>query len=216
MYEMQCECGIYHSMNLSKPRVAIYVRVSTTDQTCDLQKRELEDYIAARGWLQPKLYEDHGFTGTNGNRTALKQLLSDVRQRKLDVVCCWKMDRLFRSLKDLIVTIQGFDELGVTFVSLKDQVDLSTSTGRLMMQVVGAFSEFEASLIRERVRAGLANARARGKTLGRPITRNDSKILTLRNQGVSIRSIARTLHTSPSSVQRSIAKLPRQPTNLNF
>jgi len=191
------------AMNLDeRSRVGIYVRVSTTDQSCDLQKRELAQFVRARGWNRFTLYEDHGSSGKTVNRPSLKRLLVDARQRKLDVICCWKLDRLFRSLKDLITVLQEFQELGISFISLRDQVDLSTSAGRLMMQVVGAFGEFEASLISERVKAGLANARAKGKILGRPKIRNDLEIIRLRTQGMSYRSIAANQKTSLGSVQR--------------
>lgn len=150
----------------SQLRVGIYVRVSTQDQSCELQKNELTRYVESRGWETHKIYEDHGHTGTNGNRPMLKALLKDARERNFDVLICWKLDRLFRSLKDLIGTLHELTELKVDFISLKDNIDLTTSSGRLMMHLLGAFAEFEASLIRERVRAGINNARAKGIKFG--------------------------------------------------
>jgi putative DNA-invertase from lambdoid prophage Rac len=184
-------------------RVAIYLRVSTQDQSTELQASELRTYAQARGWTDLKVYEDKA-TGTTGNRPALKQLLQDVRQRRVDLVLCWKLDRLFRSLKDLIGTLQEFQDLGVQFCSLKDSIDMTTSAGRLLMHLLGAFGEFEASLIRERVRAGLANAKAKGKRLGRPKTRDDLAIHDLRQRGFSIRQIAKATGTSTTSVQRAL------------
>src|SRR5258708_1137164 len=125
-------------------RVAVYLRVSTQDQSTALQQQEIESYLIARGWTQTSYYEDK-LTGTHGNRPQLKNLMSDVRQRQVDLVICWKLDRLFRSLKDLISTLQEFSELGVEFISLKDNIDLTTSAGRLMLHILGAFGEFEAS-----------------------------------------------------------------------
>ena len=186
-------------------RGAIYARVSTSDQSCELQIRELTDFVQARGWEVHAVYEDKA-TGTNGNRLELKAMLADARARRFDVVVTWKLDRLFRSLKDLVVTLQEFDELGVAFVSLKDNVDLTTSSGRLLMHLLGAFAEFEASLIRERVRAGLRNAKAKGKRLGRPPTVDGARIKYLRSQGLSLRSIASQIGTSLGSVQRSLVK----------
>jgi DNA invertase Pin-like site-specific DNA recombinase len=190
-------------------RIAVYVRVSTSDQSTELQIRELSQFIHARGWDSFKVYEDKA-TGTNGNRPHLKQLLLDARQRKLDIVIIWKLDRLFRSLKDLITTLQEFTELGVDFISLKDNIDLTTSSGRLMMHMLGAFAEFEASLIKERVRAGLRNAKAKGKRLGRPQRRNDSQIIELRAQGKTVRQIAQSLNLSKSTVAFVVSRKPSQ------
>jgi len=188
-------------------RIAVYLRVSTADQSTELQSREIKAYIAARGWNDVTIYEDAGKSGTNGNRPELKRLLGDVKQRKVDLVICWKLDRLFRSLKDLVATLQEWTELGVEFISLKDQIDLTTSTGRLLMHMLGAFAEFEASLIRERVRAGVQNARAKGKRLGRPRNekRDDSRIFQLRAEGKSLGQIALELGVSKGLVQRALA-----------
>ena len=191
---------------MNKPlQVGIYVRVSTLDQSCELQSSDLNHFASARGWVVYKVYEDHGRSGTNSNRPRLKTLMEDAKQRKFDILLCWKLDRLFRSLKDLISTLQELSELGIDFISLKDNIDLTTSSGRLMMHLLGAFAEFEASLIRERVRAGLNNARTKGIRLGRPRLRNDVRITSLRERGLSVRQIATQLGTSIGSVQRAIA-----------
>jgi putative DNA-invertase from lambdoid prophage Rac len=193
-------------MSTQNTRVGIYVRVSTLDQSTDLQVKELQAYAASRGWSLISVYDDTGRTGTNTNRPMFKKLLQDARARKLDIVVCWKLDRLARSLKDLVSTLTELGELGVAFVSMRDQIDLTTSTGRLMAHMLGAFAEFEASLIRERVRAGLKNAREKGKALGRPKTRDDAAIGALRSSGLSIRQIATRLNCSIGSVQRSIRR----------
>lgn len=190
-------------------RVGAYLRVSTNDQSTEMQRREIEQYLAARGWESVSFYEDKA-TGTTAERPMLKELLRDARSRKIDVVIVWKLDRFFRSLKGLVLTLQEFSELGIDFVSLKDGIDLSTSAGRLMTHIIGAFAEFEASVIRERVRAGLANAKAKGKTLGRPKNRNDAQIHALHVQGLSLRKIARQLNISLGSVTSSIAVLKSQ------
>lgn len=181
-------------------RIGIYLRVSTVDQNTALQSDEVRRFLEARGWTNFTIYEDKR-SGTNGNRPAFKAMMKDARERKIDVVVCWKLDRLFRSLKDLIATLQEFSDLGVDFISLKDNIDMTTSVGRLLMHMLGAFGEFEASLIRERVRAGLNAARARGKRLGRPKTIDSERIVSLRAEGLSIRQIAKTLGISKSSVQ---------------
>ncbi len=190
-------------MVYDKIKAASYVRVSTQDQSCDLQKAELTAFAAQRGFELFRTFEDKA-TGTNGNRAQLKELLTSARAGEFKVLLVWKMDRLFRSLKDLILTLQELQELGISFISLKDNIDLTTSTGRLMMQIVGAFAEFEASVIKERVRAGLRNAKAKGKQLGRPRQRDDEKIHALRAQGLTIRAIAKTLGISKGAVQVSL------------
>jgi DNA invertase Pin-like site-specific DNA recombinase len=134
----------------------------------------------------------------------LQQLLKDGRERKFDVLICWKLDRLFRSLKGLVTTLAELNELGIEFISLKDNIDLSTSTGRLMMHIIGAFAQFEADIIKERVRAGLANAVSKGVCLGRPKLRNDETIRQLRAQGLSIRAIAKQLNLSTTAIQRGL------------
>ena len=175
---------------MSGKRVALYLRVSTQDQSCDLQRRELTSYAQARGWADIQIYEDHGISGTTAKRPMLQKLMADARSRRIDVVLVWKLDRFARSLKDLLTMLQEVSELGIAFISLKDQIDMTTAAGRLMMQMLGAFGEFEASLIRERVRAGLANAKAKGRHIGRPKQRDDAQIAQLRAQGHSMRTIA--------------------------
>ncbi len=186
-------------------RIAIYVRTSTIDQNTELQKRELQEYLKLRpDWLLVKIYEDHA-SGTNGQRLQLQELLKDCRHRKVDVVLCWKLDRFFRSLKMLLNTLQELDEIGVKFISLKDQIDFTTSAGRLMFHMIGAFGEFEAALIKERVNAGIANAKAKGKVFGRPKNRDDRKIIEFRATGMSISKIAKALNISTGSVQAALA-----------
>ncbi len=160
-------------------------------------------YVKARDWDLFEIYEDKA-TGTNKNRPMLKGLMADARTRKFDIIICWKLDRFARSLKDLITMLQELTELGVDFVSLKDQIDLTTAAGRLMLHIIGAFGEFEASLIRERVRAGIQNARAKGRKIGRPKRRDDARIKTLRMQGYSLRAIAASVQTSLGAVQRAL------------
>lgn len=187
-----------------KPRVAIYVRVSTQEQSCDLQRAELLAYAHARGWTVCEVFEDRA-TGTNANRPMLKLLLQAVRTRKVDVVAVWKLDRFARSLKDLVVMIQDFSELGVPLVSLRDNVDLSTTSGKLMLHLIGAFAEFEASLIQERTRAGLLNAKARGVRLGRPRLDREGEIRALRKTGKTYREIEAELGVSMGTIHRALA-----------
>lgn len=171
-----------------------------------MQNRELQEYAKQRGWQVVKVYEDRGFTGTNSNRPALKSLLADARVRKLDLVLVWKLDRWGRSLREIVTMLQELTDYGVEFCSLKDSLDLSTSQGKLMSHIIGAFSQYEAEIIRARVRSGLENAKAKGQKLGRPKKRNDAEIQRLRQEGLSIREIAKQMGVSPASVQRALKK----------
>lgn len=186
-------------------RVGIYLRVSTQAQSTELQRAEIAAFLSARGWRAYTEYEDKQ-SGTDPTRPELRRLLRDARERKLDVVVCWKLDRLFRSLRDLVATLQEFNDLGVEFISLKDQIDMSTASGRLLVHLVSAFSEFEVSLIRERVRAGVENARRRGAQLGRPRTAPDSEIKRLRGSGLSLAQIAKRLNMSKTGVHKSLRR----------
>jgi len=173
---------------------AIYARVSTSNNGQDptMQTRELEEYCQRRGWEVAGCYVDTGISGSKESRPELDRLMADARQRKLDVVLVWKLDRFGRSLKHLVNALAEFEALGITFASLKDNLDLSTPSGRLMFQIIGAMAEFERSLIQERVRAGLRNARAKGRKLGRPrISVDSQEIARLRAQGRSWSTIFR-------------------------
>lgn len=193
-------------------RVALYVRTSTLDkQDTGMQVRELEAYAKLRDWSVVTTYEDKGFTGTNANRPALKQLLIDAKSRKFDLVLCWKLDRWGRSLREIVLMLQDLSEYGVQFCSLKDSLDLSTSQGRLMMHMVAAFAQYEADVIKSRVRAGIENARAKGTKLGRPMVRNNDEIKKLRESGLSLREIAARLRISKGSVQNALAERTTNP-----
>lgn len=188
-------------------RVGLYLRVSTLDQSTEIQQHELIAYAKARGWTQLALYEDHA-TGTNDLRPALRRLLRDARERRIDIVLCWKLDRLFRSLHDLLSTLEEFQSLGVEFISIKDQIDMTTPAGRLLTHLLAAFAEFEVSLIRERVRAGLRMARSKGVRLGRPKRISDEQVVALRSQGLTLSQIAKRLGVSKSGVSKTLSRTP--------
>lgn len=180
-------------------RTAIYARVSTKDQNCAMQLDALRSYCASRGWEIVREFVDHGFSGTKDSRPALNELMAWAAQRKIDAVVVWKLDRFARSLKHLVNAIADFEALGVSFVSLRDNLDLSTPTGRLMFQIIGAMAEFERSLIRERVQAGVRRSIANGKNWGRkPIQFTDLPHLSLRKAahqlGVSVETVRRRRH----------------------
>jgi DNA invertase Pin-like site-specific DNA recombinase len=187
-------------------RVAIYARVSTTNhgQDASLQTRELRQFAEARGWTVASEYVDAGISGAKDSRPELNRLMSDAHKRRFDVVCVWKFDRFARSVSHLLRALETFQALGIQFVSLSEQLDTSTPTGKMVFTVLGAVAELERSLIAERVRAGLRNAIVKGKRLGRPRKVVDpSKIATLRAQGRSWRTIARQLGMSARSARRA-------------
>jgi len=169
-------------------RVGIYARVSTLiGQSPEMQLAELREYASRRGWEIVGEYVDC-ISGSKESRPELNRLMADAHRRHFDAVLVWKIDRFGRSLKHLVNSLADLDSYGVAFVSLRDNLDLSTPSGRLMFQIIGAMAEFERSLIQERVRAGLRNAKLKGKTLGRPSLILDSgRIARLRASGASIR-----------------------------
>src|SRR5271169_2040059 len=192
----------------SLTRVAIYGRVSTTNhgQDISLQTRELEQFAQVRGWRLVDSYLDLGFSGSKDKRPELDRLMADAHRRKFDVVIVWKFDRFARSVSHLLRALETFNALGIAFVSLSEQMDTSTPTGKMVFTVLGAVAELERSLIVERVRAGLRNARAKGKRLGRPRKVVDAaEIGRLRAQGRSIREIADELGYSRSLIHKTLA-----------
>jgi len=133
-----------------------------------MQLAELREYAGRRGWQIVEEFTDQGISGCKESRPALNRLMSDACRRRFDAVLVWKIDRFGRSLKHLVNALAELAALGVAFISLRDNLDLSTPSGRLMFQIIGAMAEFERALIQERVRAGIRNARAKGRRLGRP------------------------------------------------
>lgn len=187
-------------------RVAIYLRVSTTQQNTELQIRELKKYCELRGWETPEVFEDK-LTGANLNRPNFKILMEKCRRRELDIVCVWKLDRAFRSLRDTVNTLHEFSELGILFVSLNDPgLDMTTAMGKLMVHIVGAFANFELDMIKTRVQAGINNARSKGKVLGRPRRVNISEVQRLRSEGKSLGQIAKELETTKGCVSKILKK----------
>lgn len=184
-------------------RVALYGRVSTTNhnQDVNLQLSELREYCRRRDWTIAGEYVDNGVSGAKASRPELNRLMSDAHQRRFDVVLCWKLDRFGRFLKHLIDSLAEFESLGIMFVSLRDSLDLTTPQGRLMFQIIAAMAQFERELIRERVSAGIRNARAKGRRLGRPCVKVDvDQIKALQSRGYSREAIAEKLGVSLRTV----------------
>jgi DNA invertase Pin-like site-specific DNA recombinase len=189
-------------------RIAIYVRVSTLhNQNPEMQLCELREYAVRRGWDVAAEYVDLGVSGSKESRPELNRMLAAAHARAFDTVICWKLDRLGRSLKHLVTTIEDLSAYGVAFVSLRDNLDLSTPSGRLMLHIIGAMAEFERELIKERVSAGMHAARNRGSRIGRPRTyANAEKIRALRAQDVPWRAIAKQLGIGVGTAVRASQK----------
>src|SRR5262249_21642876 len=194
-------CG--NHVRLFTMRIALYCRVSTTDQNCELQLRELRDYAAARKWTINDEYVDTGWSGTQANRPELKRLMQEAHKRRFDAVLVWKLDRWGRSVADSIKGIQELVSLGVQFVAVTQNIntDQSNPMARFLLHIMAAFAELERELIRERVTAGVRAARANGKSLGRPkrVFRGD-EAMRLRGEGMSWRKIAAELGVPVTTV----------------
>jgi DNA invertase Pin-like site-specific DNA recombinase len=187
-------------------RAAIYARISTTNhgQDTTMQTRELREHCERRGWTMAGEYVDEGISGTKDSRPELNRLMADAHRRRFDVVIVWKFDRFARSVSHLLRALETFNALGIAFVSLSESLDTSTPAGRMVFTVLGAVAELERSLIAERVRAGLRNARAKGKRLGRPQTTVDAaQIARLRAAGASWRAISHETGISTRTVRRA-------------
>lgn len=193
-------------------RTAIYARVSTSNNGQDpsMQTRELREYCERRGWKISGEYVDEGISGTKDSRPELNKLMADAHRRRFDAVVVWRFDRFARSVSHLLRALENFKALGIEFVSLSEQVDTSTPTGKMVFTVLGAVAELERSLIAECVKAGLRNVRAKGKRLGRPRVAVDAaRIGALRRQGRSWREIVAETGISKGSAQRAFCGLPK-------
>jgi DNA invertase Pin-like site-specific DNA recombinase len=181
-------------------RAAIYVRVSTVEQETELQEHELREYCERRGWSYV-VYRDRGQSGAKNDRPALTTMMNDLRRRKIDVVVVWALDRLARSLKQLLSIAEECRAVGVDLVSLKQNVDTTLPAGRLTFQVLGAVAEFEREMLRDRVKAGMAQARRLGRHIGRPALRRFhvteiERMKLLRSQDTSVRKLATDFGTT--------------------
>jgi DNA invertase Pin-like site-specific DNA recombinase len=188
-------------MTTERPlRAALYARVSTTDQTTDNQILELRRYVEARGWTAAEYLDT--ISGTKERRLALDRLMVDARRRRFDVLVVWRLDRLGRNLKHLIVTLDELSALGIGFTSLNEGIDTTTPAGKLQLHLLAAIAEFERARIVERVRAGLERAKAQGKRLGRPRLRP----APAGTAGVSVRRAAAQWGVSKSTAARWMSK----------
>jgi DNA invertase Pin-like site-specific DNA recombinase len=187
-------------------RVGLYARVSTNHgQDVSMQTREMRELFEHRGWPIVGEYVDTGISGAKDRRPELDRLMADAHRRKFDVVAVWKFDRFARSVSHLLRALETFDSLGIGFISLSESLDTSTPAGKMVFTVLGAVAELERSLIAERVKAGLRNAKAKGVRLGRkPVQLDLTVIRKLRREGNSIAEICRQTGYSSGSVFRSL------------
>lgn len=191
-------------------KAAIYARVSTVDQEPENQLQELRRYVEARGWTGRE-YVDRGVSGSKDRRPALDTLVSDAKRRRFDVLVCWRLDRLGRNLRHLVTLIDELNDLGIGFASLGEGIDTATPAGRLQLHILAALAEFERARIQERVRAGLARARAQGVRLGRPTAR--VPVERVRDVGgLSVEAAAVALGVSRSTVKRWRRQVQQSPS----
>src|SRR5271154_1823217 len=191
-------------------RAAIYARVSTASNGQDpsMQTRELCEYCERRGWKITNEYVDEGISGAKDSRPELNRLMADAHRRRFDTVIVWRFDRFARSVSHLLRALENFKALGIEFVSLSEQVDTSTPTGKMVFTVLGAVAELERSLIAERVKAGLRNARAKGTRLGRPPKRVDSGAISrLRAEGATWRAVGLKLGVSAATAYKTATRV---------
>jgi putative DNA-invertase from lambdoid prophage Rac len=192
-------------------KAAVYARVSTFDQEPENQLGELRRYVEARGWSGSE-YVDRGVSGAKDRRPALDQLVTDARRRRFDVLVCWRLDRLGRNLKHLVLLLEELQALGVGFVSLAEGIDATTPAGKLQMHILAAIAEFERERIRERVLAGLQRARTQGRRLGRPRARVPiDRVLQV--GGLSLDGAAQALGVSRSTIKRWRRQVQQSPEN---
>ncbi len=191
---------------MKKKSVAIYARMSTSRQKVDLQLEELKKLIRRSGWKLYKVYVDEGFSGKDTKRPAFNKMMEAAMKREFEILAVWKFDRLSRSLKDLVTTLEELDSLGIDFVSHENHLDTSTPSGKLVFQVIAAVAEFERDIIVERVKAGMENAKRKGKHVGRPRIPNHvvEKARKLRKEGKSWREIGSALGADSSGVRKRL------------
>ncbi len=187
-------------------RVALYFRISTGDQTSDLQKDELTEYCERRGWEIVGPYRDV-MSGARDKRPNLDKLMADARRRKFDAVCVWKFDRFARSTSHLLKALEEFSALGIDFISLTEAVDTSTPVGKMVFTILGSVAELERSVIRERVISGQKAAKRRGVKFGRPTVDVDTVLVAkLRKEGLSWRDIAEQTGVPKDTCIRSLER----------
>ena len=189
-------------------KVALYSRVSTQDQSVDMQLLDLRRYCEQRGFDVYKEYSDEGISGTKDRRPALDELMADARKRKFDAVLCWRFDRFARSTKHLITALEEFRHLGIEFISYQENIDTSSPLGKAIFTIVSAIAELERSIIVERVKAGIRRAKENGKRLGRPkrLNLNVEELGKMRDQGLSFKKIGERVNACPATIYQILRR----------
>lgn len=189
-------------------KVAIYVRVSTTGQTVENQERELLAHCQRQGWQVFKVYRDEGFSGAVAIRPALTEMLANARLGRFNLLVVWKIDRLARSISHLLEVLTELKGLGIGFVSLTEAINTETAQGRMIANFLGSIAEFERELVVERVRSGMARAKAAGVRIGRPRAGFDvNEAIRLKQDGQSWNQVAKAVGASSATVRRIVTPL---------
>ena len=189
-------------------KVALYTRVSTQDQSVEMQLSDLRKFCEQRGFEVYREYSDEGVSGTKERRPSLDELMRDARKRKFDAVLCWRFDRFARSTKHLITALDEFRHLGIEFISYQENIDTSNPLGKAVFTIVSAIAELERNIIIERVKAGIRRAKENGKRLGRPrrLNLNLEELRRMRDKGLSYREIGMRVKACPASVYKTLRK----------
>src|SRR5579864_2421550 len=190
---------------------AIYARVSTTDQNCEMQVSELREYAARRGWKVSGEYVDTGWSGAKASRPELNRLMKDAALRRFDAVLVWKLDRFGRSVRNCLDGIESLRAHGVRFLAVSQSIDTDESnpTSRLLLHILASVAEFERELIRERVRAGIKSAKHKGTKLGRrKVVFDRSRAEEMHQGGATVREIATALQVGKGTIHRFLSQKP--------
>ncbi len=192
-------------------KVALYTRVSTQDQSVDMQLSDLRKFCEQRGFKVYREYSDEGVSGTRERRPSLDELMRDARKRKFDAVLCWRFDRFARSTRHLITALDEFRHLGIEFISYQENIDTSNPLGKAVFTIVSAIAELERNIIIERVKAGIRRAKENGKRLGRPrrLNLDLEELRRMRDKGLSYREIGMRVKACPASVYKTLRKSDR-------
>lgn len=201
-------CGLAtadHGRTIGRPRVALYARVSTAEQTTENQLADLRTYAQRRGWVVIEEYVDAGVSGTRESRPALDRLMVAARRREFDVVAVWRFDRFARSTKHLVNALDEFQHLGLSFVSYQENLDLGSPMGAAMFTIIAAIARLERDIIADRVKSGMRRAKASGKAVGRPKAHvSPLQVERLRRSGLKLPQVAAKLGVSESTLRRAV------------
>lgn len=205
-------------------KVAIYARVSTTDQKCEMQLNELRQYIQARKWILIEEYIDEGFSGKNANRPAIKKCMTDARTRKFDCILVWKIDRWGRTLGQLVNDVTEFDSMGLRFISITQGIDTDKTNpaSRLLLNLMGSFAQFERENTLERIAAGIKNAKEKGTRSGKAIGRpkavfSRDRAIELWQEGKTVSQVAQALGIPRGTAYKALQGVSKpSPTLMSF